>query len=517
MQDFKALLTLREEPLKSKIKDLFFENFTYVGHKIDFCIAKNLKIFGEMNLLWAEVKTGKSELSKSFTQLILTIGRYKFFAQQSPNFIAAFDGEKVGFLSFYEVQEFFTRADIDFSVTPSNHKSETFISLLNELTLTLAKAKIFYYAKDEDGLRDFIKRNLVVDTLSKFPINKDNFVSIYYKWLETVSPTISISWKEASKYGVVPADFYLADLLSKKDEGFDKNLFAVLEKTLYKFNKKKTDYGSKAYDFVSFNDEQKAHKQFWQLYERPPRKEFWHFMIERRDLLLDKDTREFRGEFFTPDLWVDKACEYMAKALGRDFEERYYIWDCAGGMGNLLKNFTNAKNIFLSTISHQEINNLHGFITKKSLKLFKDHIFQFDFLNDEFFGENSKLPKKLQEILNDREKRKRLIIFINPPYAEATTASTIIGTGKNKKGVAKEHRIGEKYKELLGKAKNELFAQFFIRIYEEIPDCILAQFSTLKIVQGKTFKPLGKILKRNFLKASSAQLIPLTMSKEAFP
>lgn len=500
MQDFKSLLTLSEEPLKSKIKDLFFENFTYVGHKIDFCITKNLKIFGDMNLLWAEVKAGKSELSKSFTQLILTLGRYKFFTQQTPNFIATFDGEKIAFLSFYEVQEFFTRADIDFSVTPSNYKSETFISLLNELIPILTKAKIFYYAKDEAELKDFIKRNLIVDTLAKFPINKDNFVSIYYKWLESVSPTININWKEAQKYGVVPADFYLADLLSKNDESFDKNLFAVLEKTIYKFNEKKTDFGSKAYDFVNFKDEQKAHKQFWQLYEHSPRKEFWHYMIKRRELLLDKDTREFRGEFFTPDLWVDKACEYMAKALGRDFEEHYYIWDCAGGMGNLLKNFTNAKNIFLSTLQQAEINNLHSFITQKRLNLYKDQVFQFDFLNDEFFGENSKLPLKLQEILSDEEKRKRLIIFINPPYAEATTASTVTGTGKNKKGVAKEHKIAEKYKELLGKAKNELFAQFLMRIYKEIPDCILAQFSTLKIVQGKNFQTFRQNFKAKFLK-----------------
>lgn len=48
------LLTLTEEKLKSKIKDLYFKKFNYFGDKIDFCITQNLGILGEINLLWAE-------------------------------------------------------------------------------------------------------------------------------------------------------------------------------------------------------------------------------------------------------------------------------------------------------------------------------------------------------------------------------------------------------------------------------------------------------------------------------
>jgi 16S rRNA G966 N2-methylase RsmD len=44
-------------------------------------------------------------------------------------------------------------------------------------------------------------------------------------------------------------------------------------------------------------------------------------------------------------------------------------------------------------------------------------VFQFDFLNDDF----TMLPKPLQAIINDPEKRKKLVIYINPPYAEAWT------------------------------------------------------------------------------------------------
>ena len=53
---------------------------------------------------------------------------------------------------------------------------------------------------------------------------------------------------------------------------------------------------------------------------------------------------------------------------------------------------------------------------KNGANLLEDHVFQFDFLNDEF----TKLPSALQTIINDPEKRKKLLVYINPPYAEAS-------------------------------------------------------------------------------------------------
>lgn len=112
----------------------------------------------------------------------------------------------------------------------------------------------------------------------------------------------------------------------------------------------------------------------------------------------------------------------------------------------------------------------------------------------------SKIPKALQEILKDEKKRRKLIIYINPPYAEATTASQITKTGKNKEFVARGNEMSKKYKEILGRANNELFAQFFIRIYTEINGCILASFSTLKYLNSKNFNLFRKIFRADFLK-----------------
>ncbi|EPP1519719.1 hypothetical protein ACUMOB_000509 [Campylobacter coli] len=505
---FETLLKLSEEPLKSKIKDLYFSQFNYVGAKIDFCITQNLGLLGEINLLWAEAKQGKSELKKSFVQLVLTIGKYKFYTEQTPNLLCAFDGEKIAFLPFACLQEIFYQSDIDFSVTPSNHTSEQFLKLLKELDSILNAAQIFYYEKNDEELKTFIKENLTSENISKFQIDKNNFVSIYHKWNKMVKDTISIDWNLAKKSGIIDADFYLADLLSSENETISQNLFAILKKDYYEFNKTKSDLGSIINERTSFKDNQKAHHEFWAIYERPPREEFWDYIIKRRDLLVDQDVRERKGAFFTPRIWVNKACEYLSKTFGEDYEEEYYIWDLAGGTGNLLANFTNKKNIFCSTLDKADIDVIHERI-KNGANLFENHVFQFDFLNDEFFDEvddkgkiiqKSKLPLILQEILKDENKRKKLIIFINPPYAEAGNSKTATKTGVHKEKVARENKICEKYKDILGRANNELFAQFFIRIYCEIEDCLMASFSTLKYVNSTNFIKFRESFKAKFLK-----------------
>ncbi len=128
------------------------------------------------------------------------------------------------------------------------------------------------------------------------------------------------------------------------------------------------------------------------------------------------------------------------------------------------------------------------------LNLLENHVFQFDFLNDDF----NKAPKSLQEILNDKEKQKKLIIYINPPYAEAGNKAKMSGTGEHKAKVARNNKTHETYKDFLGSGANEVFAQFFMRIYKELNGVILASFSTLKNLQGSNFKKFREVFKAEF-------------------
>jgi len=482
---------IKEEELKNKIaKDYFgLYDCTQIIGNVDFCVAiqQNIEeIFEQESLLWAEAKRGQSDIYKSIVQLILTIGKARTFDKfLPPNMLGSFDSEKIAFIPYNDIHEVFYQNDFNWNVTPSNHETKEFQLVYDKVKNTIDKnALLFFYEKDETELKRFIKTNFVVGKLgfTKTKIDKNNFITIYNKWLETVKPTIAVKWDIAQKAGIIDGDFYLADLLSSDNETIKDKLFVVLKGTHYELDRKINEMGMFNSSAVNFTDKQKKHTQFWNRYERPPLEEYWDYIVNRRDLLVPQDVRERKGSFFTPQIWVELSQKYLTDVLGKDWQDEYYIWDCAAGTGNLLTGLTNKYNIWASTLDRQDVDVMKDRI-KNGANLLEDHVFQFDFLNDDF----SKLPLPLQEIINNPVKRKKLVVYINPPYAEATTARTVTGTGENKTGVSKNHTLNEHYHLKIGKASNEIFALFMARIYEKISDSILAQFSKLKFIQGTNF------------------------------
>ncbi|EHE9212535.1 hypothetical protein IFW04_000550 [Campylobacter upsaliensis] len=556
---------ISEEELKAKVKEDFFSpnpqsefikldkeqkallktlDSTQILGRIDFCISYNAKtLFQPINFLWAEAKKGnKADIIESFIQLILTIGKEKTYENNLPPiFLGAFDCEKIAFIPYHELDSIFSQNDFNWLVTPSKHDTKEF-KTLHALAKELLESKKlqFNFKSDTKELQSFIQANFTLnnENIAKIPITKNNFTTIYQKWLTSVAPSIGIDWNLAKNAGILDADFYLADLLSAENQSLLDKLFVVLKQTHYEFNKTTTFMGTQQKDTASFNDNQKAHTAFWNLYERPPKEEYWSYIIDRRDLLVPSDIRERKGAFFTPQIWVSKARSYLEKALGENYQSEYYIWDCAAGTGNLLANLTESHKLYASTLDKADVEIMQELSNKNALHLLPKHIFQFDFLNDEFFDticekhqkeglnfadekcekcQKSKVPNSLQEILKDEAKRKRLIIFINPPYAEATTATQVTNTGKNKDGVSLGNATYERYKDSMGKASNELFAQFFFRIYKEIPHCHLAAFSTLKYVNSSNFIKFRETFQAKFLKGFIAPAYTFDNVKGNFP
>ena len=168
----------------------------------------------------------------------------------------------------------------------------------------------------------------------------------------------------------------------------------------------------------------------------------------------------------------------MASAFGDNWQDEYYIWDCAAGTGNLLAGLTNKYNLWASDIEQGNVETMQSLIDiDDNLNLLSSHVFQFDFLNDKF----NILPQSLKDIIDDPEKRKKLIIYINPPYAEVSSKDV-----KGKVGV-NQSKIHDKYGLSLGTAGRELFAQFLTRIYFELDGCKIGEFSTLKSLTGSAF------------------------------
>lgn len=499
---------LREEPLKSAVQQDYFKAYKYtqIGN-IDFVIAKHNTEKGMRSLfedeqtddiksiLWAEAKQGTNhDIYDSFVQLILTIGKEKTFEKfLPPKYIGAFDAEKFAFIEYHNIQHIFYQNDFNWNVTPSNHDSKEFKQLHELCENLLAENSIlFKYETQSAELKEFIKLNFKTDKdiSEKISVTKNNFTFVFQKWTAVVKPTINVDWEKAKKAGIISADFFLADLLSSENESLKDSLYVVLKKTKYELAKKIDELGFETASYVGFSDKQKAYKEFWSIYARPPKEEYWDYIIGRRDLLVPQDIRERKGSFFTPQIWVEKSQQYLADVLGETWQDEYYIWDCCAGTGNLLNGLTNYRNVWASTLDKQDVDVMHDRI-KNGWNMFENHVFQFDFLNDEF----TKCPQELQDILNDEEKRKKLVIYINPPYAEASTTRTKMGTGQNKDKVARGNSVFEKYSELIGTAANEVFAEFFIRIYEEIQSCKLAQFAKLKALSASNFAKFRNVFR----------------------
>ena len=488
---------IREEELKNKVSQDYFADFdtTKIIGNIDFCISNNINprsasdpskgvqiqnsLFENTSLLWAEAKKGKSDIYNSLVQLILTIGKARTFDKYlPPAFLGAFDAFQIAFIAYNQIQEIFYLNDFNWNVTPSNHETKEFKLIFEKVKNILENdSLLFKFVDDDKEIKEFIKTNFIVGNSesSKIQIDKNNFITIYTKWLIIVKPSINANWEAAKKKNILDRDFYLADLFSNNNQTFKEDLHTLLKIDHYEFSRetdKTTGFlGSKT---TGFNDNQKAHKQFWNKYIRPPREQYWDYIVERQDLLVPQDVRERKGSFFTPQIWVELSQKYLTDELGENWQDEYYIWDCAAGTGNLLTGLTNKYNVYASTLDRQDVDVMKDRI-KNGANLLESHVFQFDFLNDDF--NDKKVPKGLQEIINNPEKRKKLLIYINPPY-------------KRGLGVA----LTNWHKKEMGRAKDELFAQFLYRIHCQLNGVIIAEFSKLKVLQAPNFQ----VFRNNF-------------------
>lgn len=474
--------TMREEALKNKVAEDFFPKFdcTNILGNVDFsvCVRDDTPtLFDNEFLVWGEAKRGVvADFKTSFAQLILTIGKEKTFDRYlPPQWLCEFDSAQIAFVPYSEILAVFYENDFNWNVTPSDHGTREFRALYDRVKGILDNGSyVFSFDEDERLLRDFIKANLKVGKrdVSKRRITKNNFISIYNRWLTEVKPSIAVNWEALKRKGILDSDFYLADIMSKDNAPIMQKLHVLLVQTKYVLDQHIDESGLFSSKSAGFNDDGVAHARFWLKYERPPRKEYQEFIIARRDLLVPQDVRERKGSYFTPQKWVELSQRYLEMELGEDWQQDYYIWDCAAGTGNLLVGLQDKYRIWASTLDQADVDVMKE-RARNGANLLESHVFRFDFLNDSF----DDLPEGLKCIINDPVRRCKLVIYINPPYKEI--AGKTIGVNRNV--------IHDRYAGQLGPANRELFAQFMMRIYHEIPSSILAIFSTLKTMQGSNF------------------------------
>jgi hypothetical protein len=438
-----------------------------------------------------------------YTQLLLTCKKtYDKGDYLAPPWLGCFDEARISFVAFHDILPIFTEPDFNWNQTPSNHDTDDFKKAREKVkNLIGAKIVVFNFDADDHEIKEFIKAHFMTDGSAsiedaiKSPITKDNFVQIFIKWVKEVKPFINISketWTDFKGKGILDCDFFRADLMSEGGNTITERLKIVLKNDNYKFQEKISGMLFSA--DIGFSDSGEAYSRFWNKYKRPPAKEYQQYMIKRRDLLVPENIREVKGSFFTPKIWADKSKEYLAAVFGKDWQDEYYIWDCAAGTGNLLAGLTNPYNVWASDIELGNVETIQSLIDiDENLNLLSGHVFQFDFLNDKF----EKLPRGLRDIINDPEKRKKLIVYINPPYAESGGG---IGTGTNKPEVVVQHSSHDFFLPSLGKASHELFSQFMARVVWHFPAAHLAVFSKLKYVNSYNFQQFREFFRAAFKK-----------------
>ena len=499
--------SIREEELKNKIAADFFGAFdcTRIVGNIDFCVSpkrrdsRQMTFIPDAPILWAEAKNHPTDVHRMLAQLILTIKGIGRAAcphaadLEPPRFVGCFDNEKIAFVEYHYILPVFNLNDFNWTQTPSAVDDKTVETVRG--VIPQDKIVMFHFGADDAEIKAFIARNFTSGESPALatPIDRNNFTFIYQKWRAEVMPHIDAPWDVLKKkYALYDRDFFLAEM-NVDDNGTPEVVDDRPAEDFYiTFDANARDpytIRRKTADELNFNlvfgfkpDGLAAYASFWRRYKRPPKREYWDFIVSRLDLLVPQDVRERKGSFFTPAIWVEKSQQYLAAVLGENWQDEYYVWDCAGGTGNLEVGLMNKYRVWVSTLDQQDVDVIRERI-KNGANLLDSHVFRFDFLNDSF----DKLPEDLRDVINDPEKRKRLVIYINPPYVEASNAQTTHGTpGENRVGVSVSS-IRAQYLAEMGRAVNELFAQFLIRIATEIPGCVIGQFSKLKHLQGPNF------------------------------
>ena len=344
----------------------------------------------------------------------------------------------------------------------------------------------FRIESDEEEFKQAIKNAIRLGEIIRTHITPDNLKQVFDKWVEMIGQEIS---------GVTEEDYallFFADIMHDGTVSTHDNLSAEL---LHKGNAPVFSLGDKLYEL----DSVEGYNRFWQIYQKPPKKEYRDYLLERRDSLIPLNKRIFEGAYYTPLPVVDRAYDKLSDVLGKRWQSRYIVWDMCCGVGNLEVKHSNPRRIFMSTLDEADVDVMKA--TKTCPQAMR---FQYDYLNDDIsedgnidYSLTNKVPKELQKAIANDEK---ILILINPPYAEATNFKNIADGDKaeNKKGVAKT-KCAKLLMSDYGKASNELFAQFLARIAIEIPNATVAMFSTLKYVNAPNFEIFRKIWTAKYL------------------
>ena len=428
--------------------------------------------------IWFEAKdTGKHSSYAMFTQLLHYVQVALNNGENLPPFLAVIDTEKAAIMKTDDVLPFLKKKTINWGKSASQYTPEALAEISAYIGTHFVSFKIETHAEEFiSTVKNAIKSGEIIRT----PITPDNLKQVFDKWVVMIGREI---------VGVKEEDYallFFADIMHDGTVSTHANLPAEL---LHKNGAPVFSLGGKNFELGN----KEGYRRFWAIYHKPPKAEYRDYLLERRDSLIPLDERSFKGAYYTPLAVVDKAYDKLAETLGKNWQKEYIVWDMCCGVGNLEVKHSNPRNIYMSTLDQPDIDVMKA--TKTCVAATK---FQYDYLNDDIsddgkidYNLTNKVPESLRKAIAEG---KKILVLINPPYAEAGTDIS----SSDKKGVAKS-KFAEVAMNEHGKASNELFTQFVVRIAQEIPTATLAMFSKLKYVNAPNFEKFRQAWNAKYL------------------
>ena len=437
--------------------------------------------------IWFEAKEAPTPPLLMFAQLLVYVRAARKRGEAIPGFLCVIDREKAALMATEHAMPLLD----DKTIVWPKSGSAADRALAAQIAPTIETHFILYQidgyeAEFIKATKDAVREGRIIRT----PITPDNLRQVFDKWVAMVGVELGV--KREADYAVL----FFADIMHDGHSAAMANLPARL---LLNGNDPVFIMGADQYELASA----RGYRNFWNIYHRPPEKKHRHYLLARRDSLLPLDDQKFKGAFYTPLHIVDKAYGQLAATLGKDWQQKYIVWDMCAGVGNLEAKHSNLRNVFMSTLDQEDVT-----IMRSNPAFAGAEIFQYDYLNDDVtdFGEidydvSGKVPQTLRRAIADAREGKKgakpILVLINPPYAES--GSGIAKGDENKIGVEKTRILPLMREMNLGYASKELFAQFLIRIRQELPQSILAMFSTLKYVNAPNFEQFRKVWQAKYL------------------
>ena len=442
-------------------------------------VQKNL-IDIQTKEIWFEAKdNSKVSTYAMFTQLMHYVQDALNKGQYVPPFLCVIDTQKAAIMKSTDVLPFLEKKTIKWGTSASKYTPEALDAISAHIGTHFVSFKIETH---EEEFINTVKNAIQKGDIIRTPITPDNLKQVFDKWVAMIGN--EIEGVKDEEYALL----FFADIMHDGTVSTHDNLPAEL---LHKDGSPVFFLNGKVYKLVN----KEGYRQFWAIYHKPPKAEYRNYLLERRDSLIPIDERSFKGAYYTPLNVVDKAYNKLAETLGNNWQKNYIVWDMCCGVGNLEVKHSNPRNIYMSTLDHADIDVMKATKTCVAAKRF-----QYDYLNDDIaddgtidYSLTNKVPQGLRDAIAEG---KRILVLINPPYAEAGGG---IDGKMNKIGVEQTKINALMKRKEIGYASKELFVQFLVRISQEIPTATVAIFSNLKYVNASNFEKFRKNWSANYL------------------